>query len=228
MPTPLDLLSRRVAPSAPAAPSFTIAEAIRSASVKFCERTRCWRYEVSVDVEDDPVPVPPGTPWDALPISLGVMPSEPAIATASIHEIERAWFGPEAYPLTPKLLAELSPQDRAAEGPPAFISHVFGNEVIIAPREPGTLRLSLFLKPSTLNPIVSQHVVPAFVADRYSEAIVHGALGRLLAVPNTSWSNPELAAFHAASFEEACAANFNAHTRGLQRAPRRARMNFRF
>lgn len=222
----LDTLSRKVRPYAPTAPSFTVATHLRDAAAEFCRRTRCWRH-VAEQAVAAPVTLPPNTVWDGLPIAFGVFPAEPALAVAAISEIEMAWF--DGVQLTSIAYTDLRPEDLTAEGAgaPRFITQIDERNVILAPRAAGQLRTSVFLRPSTKNPLVSPDFVPERVADRYGDALVAGAVSRLLMIPSEAWSNPQIAAVHGARFESECDSNFAAAQRGQQRAPLRTRVRFR-
>lgn len=222
----LDILSRKVRLYAPTAPSFTVATHLRDAAAEFCRRTRCWRHVAEQDVAA-PVILPPNTVWDGLPIIFGVYPDEPALAVAAIAEIEKAWF--DGVGLEPIAYPDLRPDDLTAfgAGAPRFITQIDERNVILAPQAAGRLRTSVFLRPSTTNPLVSPDFVPERIADRYGDALVSGAAARLLMIPNEAWSNPQIATAAQIRFDQQCDANFAAARRGQQRAPLRTRVRFR-
>lgn len=56
--------------------------------------------------------------------------------------------------------------------------------------------------------------VPDALYDRYSDAIVSGAIARLTAQPDQLWSNPQLSAHHRQMFRRAKSSAVNARVRG--------------
>lgn len=221
--TVLSRLIAEVRPHAPTAPALVVGPHLRRAAADFCKRTRCWRHIVkqTITTTSDGGN---NTPFDALPIEFGVYPEEPALATAAIHELEKAWFN--GYELDAIAYADRTEAELTGEGLPKYVTQVDSRSLAIAPLWPGELRASLFLRPSTDNPIVSASFLPERIADQFGDAIVNGALGRLLAVQKTAWYEPQLAMGFKAMFEEACDENFAVSKTGQQRSRLRSRTRF--
>jgi len=203
-----------VLPGAPKVSALTAEFNVRLAAIEFCERTRIWRHMVDATLTQN-APVVVGPDY------------------AAIHEIERAFWGNE-YRLTPKAFTELPPGwETAQTAPPEIITQFEPDKVILYPFQPGRLTMSVFLKPrADRNFVLSgspmrdyYNQVPDFLLNQHAEAIGCGALARVLVIPDHQWSNPDLAAYHRAQFNQACDRNFAINLAGQQRAPRRTRYN---
>ncbi|MED5545699.1 MAG: hypothetical protein VYD90_10655 [Pseudomonadota bacterium] len=188
-----------VRPYAPAVPEPVAEAQVRNAAREFCEATKCWRIIDTIPVRGDEIEV------------LCVPPQ------ATLHELERAIFN--KVQLAPIAADQVDPEE---EGDPHSIFQIQPNTVSITPRgASGFLTVSMFLKPSQ-----DAEVLPAFLLDQWGEAIGHGALARILELPNQPYTDPNAAMRHRALFERAKDSNFNASVRGQQRAPRRSRSRF--
>lgn len=220
----LDRLTNSVRQYAPTAPSLAIAPHLRKSAVEFCKRTRVWRHVVVQDV--GPLAGAMNRAFDALPIEFGVYPNEPALATAAIHEIEQAWFDDEE--LEAIAFVDRDAVELASEGMPKYITQIDTRSIAIAPLREGRLRASLFLRPSESGQVVSEDFIPERIADEHGEAILHGALKRLLSIPRTDWHAPQDAMAWGAVFEKDVRDCFTASRRGQMRAPTRTRVSFGF
>lgn len=197
-----------LAPLAPTCPDFVAVPAIRYAAVPFCERARPWRHVTTI----------------ALTAAEGdiVAPD-----TAAIVEIEFAEFNGER--LAPAGYIDAS---EGIVGRPTTIFQRVPDTVIVSPFEPGTLRVSMFLKPrigseygtDEDDPLFDRFdVLPDFLVYNHSKLLVDGALARILAMPGESWSDPGRAAAFRADYERAIDASFAISIRGQQRAPLRTK-----
>lgn len=189
---------RFILPHATACPDPTAEDALLSAARDFCEATRCWRETDSFKVKGHDVEV------------VCVPPS------AVLFEIEKASF--DGRDLERVSFADAR-FDR--DGPPRQITQTQPNAVRLAPAGPGTLSISMFLKPA-----LDADVLPYFLFDQWGETLASGALARILVIPDQPFSNPQLAGYHAGIFQSAKDRNFNASVRGQQRAPRRSRSRY--
>lgn len=202
----LDEILPSIRPYAPGVADPTAFFAIRQAAVEFCERTRLWKMEDEFPVTEDQD--------EALMAQPG----------AVIHEIESAWF--DGHKLQRKTTAWLDQncvgwRDRNAKGYPQYVTQTDINGVSIVPQATGTVRLELFLKPAQ-----DTDELPDFMVDQYRETIAWGALGRILLIPNQSFTSPEMGATYMGMFkqklDELSAKGFT----GQQRAPVRTRASF--
>lgn len=213
-----------VMPSAPGAPSIVAEQHIRLAAIEFCERTKCWRKIVTKDLED---------------ANTGVIV---APYYAAIHQIEYASFSADGYPkrpLEPTQYSDISDTQRSdleQSGPPRYLTQLSPNTVTIYPVMPGTLELSLFLKPRVGTDFVAGtpddpiqdglNLLPDFMLTQWGEKIACGALARLLLQPQTRWYDPQRAAYYAQKFDDACNAHFAQGIQGQQRAPLRTKPRY--
>lgn len=213
-----------VKPYAPACPDPVAEQMIRLAAIEFCERTRCWRHIVQRRISgfDDGCR---GGPIRILP------------PYATIFEFEFAYFnGSKLDALQFSEVDVAAPgQENEFIGFPAHITQTEPNTVMIipAPDASGTLNMSIFLKPVGSDEWSGSsydqeedddlNVLPDFLLIQQGEAITHGALSRILALPKQSYSNPEQAEFYRLSFKDKCDTRFQSNLRGQQRAQPRSK-----
>lgn len=188
---------------ASACPDPTAEKAVRAAAIELCERTRCWRL-----LDDHALPAG----WSsAIPVSTPT--------GSRLHEVERAWF--DSRELDRATYTDFPQRDDIIGTPSHFTQAQRGEVLVWGQGEAGTLRLSLFLKPSN-----AADEVPDFLLEDHLDDIAAGALGRILLVPEQTWSNPNLGSFFQMKFDAACNKNFASNIRGQQRASARTRARF--
>jgi|SaaInl25SG_5_DNA_1037380.scaffolds.fasta_scaffold00196_12 hypothetical protein len=210
---PISVFDSFVLPFAQQAPRPLVSKFVRLAAIEFCERTRCWREIVTVNVTDQNAAI--------------VAPDH-----ASIHEIEEATF--DGRPLTPTQFTDTTLMERQEEGHPRYITQTHPNTVALIPFEAGSLTLSLFLKPRSETQMRSlvvsgqtvdrYDVVPEFMFNQYAQKIADGALARLLMVPGQAFSNPQEGMRRSMLFNQHCDAKFATNITMQHRAPPRVRM----
>jgi hypothetical protein len=202
-----------IAPHVPNVSQIALEFMARLAAREFCERTRCWRMNLSVEVTTNEFAIE--------------VPDY-----AEIHRVERANWGPIDLAVTQ--FNDLPADWRlATPAPPKWLSQAEWGRFILFPFEPGTLSVSVFLKPKaghdyTRSGVMLQdyfNQVPDFMLDQFAEPIGSGAVARLLLLPERPWTDPSGAAIHAARFEDACNTHFTANLRGQTRARGRTRYN---
>ena len=192
---------------APGVSDPTMYFALREAAIEFCERTRLWRYEdvFTVTAEQcEAIFTPDGT---------------------VVHEIEKVEFdGQELDHVTPTYLDQrmhLWRTDGAMTGIPRYVTQTEPNTIRLLPQGSGTVGLFLWLKPSQ-----DAEEVPDWMADQYRETIAYGALGRILLIPNQSFTNLELGAAFGAAFQAKLDGSSTKGFTGQQRAFVRTRATF--
>jgi hypothetical protein len=201
---PLDDLLPSILPYAPSCAAPTAYFGIRQAAIEFCERTRLWKFEDEfevVETDDDQLLAP---------------------ADAVIHEIDEVRF--DDIPLEPKTTQWLDEQCsgwREDTGTPSYLTQLEPNILRLVPRGTGTVNLSVWLKPSQ-----DADELPDFIVDQHRETIAHGALARILLIPNQSFSNPNMAAAFAQMFQAKLDALSAKGYTGQQRAPMRTKATF--
>ena len=216
--TPLSDFLPYVLPHVPGCPEPVAEFQLRLAAIEFCERTRCWRHTVQVEVSQN-----------------NRTASAPAFST--IHEFEAATFN--GSPLIPTSWTESEPTELTGQdaptGMPKFITQISPGLVSIMPLRAGTLRLSLFLKPSNGNAFGidpadpfrdANNVVPAFMLAQHADALAQGALSRLHELPNEAFTNPQKADLCRMRFNRACDTAHAASLKGQQRAPLRTKTHW--
>ena len=182
--------------------------AIRQAAIEFCERSRTWRFDDEFNVTTD----------DAE----GLL----APANSVVLDIDGVWFnGQKLTPKTPNQLDKLLPTWRSgadkSTSKPLYVTQTALNTIQIVPFQAGKLKLSLFLKPAQ-----DADELPDFLADQHRETIAWGALGRILLIPNQSFTNPEMGAVFGQLFQQKLDGKSTIGSTGQQRAPVRTKASF--
>lgn len=182
----LDLVNR-ISPSVQGCPVPVISTFIRNAAIDVCERTGLWRYEHAT------VTMIAGT------YEYAFVPE----ANAEVFSVVRASInGNPLEPITLKRLLELHPKypsSVAAErATPQYITQVdpLSFHVGLVPIN-STDTIEMFV---TQRPTRGSTGMNEGVMDDLEDAIVHGALQHLLTLPDRTWSDNELAAYHAKQF----------------------------
>lgn len=196
-----------ILPFCPECPDFLAEQHARFAAIEFCERSRAWRHITTIEM-------PAGS------AGIGVLVAPEA---AAIHEIEFAEVN--GRKVTP---VQFTTMQGASDGAPEYIAQTAPNEVRVTPFEPGTLHLSMFLKPLTgsqystdpNDPLFDRfNVVPDFMVDMHGHTIAAGALSKLLSIPNEPWTDEKKAREYEIRFREKLDNAFRWNMRGQQRAP---------
>ena len=195
-----DLLTH-VLPYAPGCAEPTAVQHLRDAAVRFCERTRCWRFIDTFQTT--------GEHHEILAV-----PSD-----AVLFEIEWAKFNNRELEAVSPQAATWHNQDGYTE--PRYITQVNPNCVSLEPHAVGELVISMFLKPA---PTALE--IPAFMICDFGRALADGALATLLLLPNQPFTNPQLAMVFETKFQQALDRNFALNMRGQQRAPKRTKPNY--
>lgn len=202
----LDAFAPSIRPYAPGVADPTLYFGVRQAAIEFCERTRLWRFEDSFAVTADD--------YEGIAAPYG----------AEIHEIEAVFFNGQAIDPQSTSWLDVHMQGwRTGElsGLPKYFTQTEPDTIRLAPHQAGTLGLHVWLKPAQ-----DTDELPDWMADQYREVIAHGALGRILLMPNQSFTNAELGAVFAGSFQAKLDGLSNKGFTGQQRAPKRTRATF--
>jgi len=202
----LDELALSIKVYAPGVADPAMYFGIRQAAIEFCERTRLWRYEdeftVSVD-EAEFLAAPNG---------------------ADIHEIEAVFFnGQELEPAATSWLDDhlAGWRTNTLSGLPKYYTQTEPDTIRLAPFQAGTVSLSVRVKPSQ-----DAETLPDWMVNQHRETLAHGALARILLMPNQSFTNPELGAAFGALFARKLDGLFDKGFTGQQRAKKRTKANF--
>jgi hypothetical protein len=239
----------RVAASVPGCPQPTIIQYIRDSAIRTCERTLYWRYQiplfnlvpgVSEYAYNKPINTDVHAVFEAVvncsPLERLTM--EKAIELypcwadlfsgldpASIwnqfpgnqfneYQYDESQFnGQDEFVLPPDALADAStPQSITQISPDRYI-------ILPLPDDQRDYQMRMFV---ALKPKRNATAMDSYIFDELEEAIMHGALQHLLVLPNTNWSDRELAAYHAKQYvfqtsERRARANLG-NMRGMMRA----------
>lgn len=172
-----DLLS----PDVPNCPQSMQTLALRQAAIAFCEQSQAWRYQ-----HDDITVIVGTSDYDYAPPPNSV-----------VHAIDYAEFNDFEIEV-------MTAQDdvwlwnwRHQDGSPQYIvGHPTYLTLIPTPNIPGTIKnLSVILKPSPLADSIDDDLF-----NEWREAIVHGALARLMSSPKKPYTDLQLATYHQQQF----------------------------
>lgn len=196
----------RLQPSVPGCPYQTITQYIRDSAIKACEKTLAYRYQQPTFT------LTPGTytynyrkPLDTQvhAVFSTLMNNQPL----EVLSLDKALA---LYPTWADKYT--TSEDIATYGSePRSISQISPHEFVVLPLPDAertyTMRMFYALKPTR-----SATDMDETIFDELEDVIMHGALQQLLVLPNTNWSDRELASYHAKQF-------------AAQTAERRARAN---
>ncbi|HJV52787.1 MAG TPA: hypothetical protein VJ652_15070 [Noviherbaspirillum sp.] len=202
--TELDSFFPIIRQYAPGVADLSAAFGVRQAAIEFCERTRLWRYEDEFDVTDDEDLLCP--------------------SGAVIHEIETIRFNDgKLEPATTQYLDRAMPDWRTETqtSNPRYYTQTAPDTLRLVPRCSGHVNVYLWLKPSQ-----DCDELPDFIGDKYRETIAHGALSRILLIPNQSFTSGDLAGAFGASFQSKLDSLSTKGSTGQQRARARVRGTF--
>ncbi|MCA9340695.1 MAG: hypothetical protein KDA17_07295 [Candidatus Saccharibacteria bacterium] len=180
-----------LAPSVPGCPLPTVIQYVRAAAIEACERTQAYRYQ------QEDIPLTPGVHEYSYEVPdqtevCGVLYAAldgikiPFVPQEEVHRKYPDW------PVT-------SSTNRSQ---PTVVSQFDVDNFVVAPvpdRPTSTtlyqLRMFLALRPTTTATGMDQTIL-----DELERPIIDGALQRLLVLPNKSWTDRQLAQYHAKQF----------------------------
>jgi len=195
-----------VIPDVHGCPDIVAINAVRNAAIELCKRTNYWKVDLDAF----------STEVNTLVYDLDS--PENGAAVSMILSLFRD--GVEIEPRTEEWLNENVATWRTSTGVPAYYFRPSSNTVMLA-RLPGaaysiTGSVSLVPKRTATG-------INSVVYEAHLETIAAGAKARLMVMPNVPWSNPPLAQFHGAKFNDGITnANVDA-AKGLSRAPLRTK-----
>lgn len=181
-------LEAELSASVAGCPRPTIIQYVRKIAREVCVKTLVYRYE------QDPIRLTPGVyeyeydvpnNTEVCAIIHGAMNGSPiaAVTQSDIHG---------AYPGWPSTSVD-------ARGAPSFISQFDPDHFVTAlvPNDAITYDVKLFL---ALKPSLDATGMAEAPFDEVEQLIVHGVLQHLLVLPNKSWTDRELASYHAKQY----------------------------
>lgn len=187
-------LITRINPSTPGCPQETMFQYIRDAAIRACERTLAWRYSqpkfnLTAGVPQYKYNKPVGSEVHA--VFAAWMNDQPLERLTLDEAINRYPAWADTYTVAADI-AEYGSEPRA-------ITQLSPHQFVVLPlpdaEKTYAVRMIYALKPSR-----SATEMDATIFDDLEEVIMHGALQHLLVLPNTNWSDRELASYHAKQF----------------------------
>lgn len=190
-------------------PAPVLIHEIRSACIRFCERTRVWRGMESLDVVADqasyPIPVPLGAQLQVLE---EVYLCGDRLQATALDDLKSRWTNWLAVAGTPLVYTQLTP-----------------DELTLVPKPVVDLAEGLVMR-AAYKPTRDAGVVPDFLFDQYAPVIASGALAVLFGQPDLPCYNPDQALFHQGLFDQGMDKALTRADRSFTRAPRRTVARF--
>jgi hypothetical protein len=196
-----------VQPNALSAPEPLLTRCIRSAAIKFCQRTRLWRDHDTIltdGTEPEAINVPPDARF--MEIITCALDGRPLTATTD------AKLGRER--------PNWRTDDVGSGGARWFICPDFGT-VWAIPKSSGRITLEMAIKPK-----ITALTLPDFLLEDYGDTIADGATAAVLLTPNEAFGNPTLGAALSQRFEATLSTLFNKGLGGQQRGATRTRGSY--
>lgn len=181
-------LSPEVLAAAPACPTPTVVRALRSAARELCEKASCYQYDMGVVV------VPAGIATVALDVPNQTVLHKPIALTLDGHKL---------WPTSPTLLDQDYRDWRTSTGIPSHFmrSTEDQSDLMLYPIPQGTYTTTTGLRGRiAVKPTRNATGVEEIFFERYQDAVIDGALGRLLTIRSAPWYQPDLAAYHESEF----------------------------
>lgn len=187
-------LSVRLQPTVPGCPRQTITQYVRDTAIKVCERSLAWRYQIpkynlvpgtyiydfrtpfDTAVHAVFTPLMNDSPLEVLTLDQALI-TYPAWADKYTTSGDIAANGSE-----PRSMTQISPSQYA---------------VLPLPDAQKTYTMRMFV---ALKPTRTASGMDETMFDDLEDVIMHGALQQLLVLPNTNWSDRELASYHAKQY----------------------------
>lgn len=180
-------LVNRIAPSAPGCPQPVLITHIRNAAIDVCERTGAWRYEhatVTMTAGTYSYSFVPESGAEVYSILTANMNGVPLKKT-TVEQVSRQ------YPKYPS-------SDADERSTPQYIFQIAPDTFYVAlVPDNSTDELEMFV---SQRPTRASTGMNEAVMDDVEDAIVHGTLQHLLTLPERTWSDNELAAYHAKQY----------------------------
>jgi hypothetical protein len=188
-----------VVPDVPGCPFAAVDVALRQAAIDFCSQSLAWKYS------HPDIAVTSGT------ASYNFVPP----AQAVVHAITYAEFGGNEIDCHTGESGIQIYNWRNQTGTPEYVlGGATALTVVPTPDVAGTLKLEVALKPSLAATGIDDDIF-----NEYRDAIVHGALGRLMFSPKKPYSNAQLATYHQQQFTIQTGAAGMRQSRNYTRAP---------
>ena len=178
----------RLSPSVPGCPQPIVEQYVRDAAIEACERTLAWRYEqpsirLTPGVHDYAYETPDDTEVHAF-------------ITATCN-------GKKLAPVTLEQMYDLFPkwpnQSSDEYSEPRYVTQLDVDNFSVAPLPDASVKFDVRMI-VVLKPLRSATEMDKTVLDDLENVVMHGALQHLLVLPDRTWSDRELASYHAKQF----------------------------
>ena len=176
----------RLASSVPGCPNLVIEYAIRDAAIEVCERTGAWRYK-QADVTltagtFEYAFVPPDSNSEVHSVLTSTINDSP-IKFITIEQAHR-------------LYADYPSSDSDDRATPRYLVYVSADkfQTVPVPNSSPTYKVKMHV---ALKPVRTATAMDKGVMDDLEDVIMHSALQHLLVLPERTWSDRELASYHA-------------------------------
>lgn len=177
-------LVSKVYPSVPGCPTPTVINYIRDAAIRVCERTLAWRYQVPLfnlvaNTYEYTYTKPANTEVHAV---FEALVNSDGLARLTLEQAIAQWPSWNTETSTPQVICQITPDK--------YI-------VLPTPDNQRTYEMRMFL---ALKPTRTASGMEEVLFNELEDVILHGTLQHLLVLPNTTWSDRELAAYHAKQY----------------------------
>ena len=185
-----EALLPEILPAVQNCPDSTIEQHIRSAIIDMCEKTEIYQLEL------DPVSVV---------ANIFDYDLEPPSGTV-VHRIRHATFNGESLePISSGLLEQRKPRWRDENGTPEYFIKQGQSTFWLAP-VPDASQTNAVLLRAILKPTHTSTSCDDFIMNDFRDAIVNGALTRLLRIPSRDWTDYTAASVYNSLYNEHLAA----------------------
>ena len=212
MPKRFDSLVSRLSPSVPGCPQPVIEQYVRDAAIDACSRTLAFRHiqnkiALTPGVYDYPYDPPTNTEVHAV-LSASIDGNH--MTTLSLEAFQ------DRFPKWPDFVD-------AEYGCPKYLSQLDADTFIVTPT-PDSAKLYELRMVVAVKPLRASFDMDSTTFDELEDLIMHGALQNLLILPERTWSDRELAPFHAKQYlykaaERRARANLGAARNSLRVKP---------
>jgi hypothetical protein len=210
-------LENKIAANVPGCPRPTIEQFVRDIAIEVCEKTLAWRFEHTPLALTDGVysydyGVPSGSEVVAV-IHAALMSGDEFLNSLSplvqedIHRLYPDWPSP----------------DVTKRSPPRYIGQITTDQFVVVPVPDDTkvYTVKMFL---ALRPTLDAAGMDQVVFNECEQLILHGVLQHLHVLPDKSWTDYNLASYHAKQYTYKTALRRAKVNLGVARAPLSARM----
>lgn len=184
----ISALLPEILPDVPGVPDPVAIQAIRQSCIEFCVETHAW------DEIQDPINLIDGVNLYDIDVPAG----------ARVVTVKNIFMtNSELRPVSMVELQTVMPNWQTATGSlPAYYNTTGDLGTVRVYPTPSQSNGAQITVRAVYAPTLATLSVPDAVINRYLEPIMSGALHRLMMAPGKGWSNPQLAVYHKAQFDD--------------------------